>query len=107
MESIGHNRAEEGEVVRFIRNRDPHVRDCIGIQFLVYLTKSAGRSSRDFPEIGFGSSEGDYSTFFSWGTIKEHKIFVVDVGPTFQVDITLVVVVSYTAEDDTEGFTLG
>ena len=61
MESIGHNRAEEGEVVRFIRHRDPHGRDCIGIQFLVDLTESAGRCSLNFSEISFGSSEGDYS----------------------------------------------
>ena len=87
VESIGHNSAEEREVVRFIWDRDPHARDFIGIQFLVDLAESSGRCSRSFPEISLGSSKGDYSTFFNWGTIKEHKIFMEDIGPTFQVDI--------------------
>ena len=43
MESIGHNRTEKREVVRFIGDRDPHVRDFIGIQFLVDFAESAGR----------------------------------------------------------------
>ena len=107
MESIGHNRTEKREVVRFIGDRDPHVRDFIGIQFLVDFAESAGRCSRNFPEINLGSSKRDYSTFFCWRTIKEHEIFMENIGPTFQVDIALVVVIRYTAENIAEGFTFG